>query len=234
MISSGQALLDGRLFDWAYALAILPPLLRATVNTLQITMAGFAIALVVGLFLALCKRSRHNALSCLAHGVIEFVRSTPLLIQVYFIYYVLPDFSVTLTAMQAGIIGIGLHYACYLAEVYRGGLESVPSAQWEAATALNMTAAATYRRIILPQALKPIAPPIGNYLIAMLKETTVLSAITVVEIMQQAKNLGAEHFRYLEPVTLAGLFFLGVSMVLSRCVRWFESRLESRRLEPAP
>jgi len=221
------------LFDWHHALAILPQLLRAAVNTLQVTVAGFAIALAGGLFLALCKRSRLAALAWPARGLIEFIRSTPLLIQVYFIYYVLPNFSVTLSAMQAGIIGIGLHYACYLAEVYRGGLESVPPAQWEAATALNLTPAAAYRRIILPQALTPILPPIGNYLIAMLKETTVLSAITVVEIMQQAKNLGAEHFRYLEPITLAGLFFLAVSIALSRCVGRLETRQEPHRLEHA-
>jgi len=217
---------DWAFFDWSYALDILPALLRAAANTLQVTVSGFAIALLLGLFLALCQRSRWRTLAWPARALIEFIRSTPLLIQVYFLYYVLPNFSLSLSAMQAGVISIGLHYACYLAEVYRGGIDAVPPAQWEAATALNMTPLVAYRRIILPQALKPILPPIGNYLIALLKETTVLSAITVVEIMQQAKNLGAEHFRYLEPVTLAGLFFLAVSLGLSTCVRALESRLE--------
>jgi len=103
--------------------------------------------------------------------VIEFIRSTPLLIQVYFLYYVLPNYGVSMTAMQVGILGIGLHYACYIAEVYRGGLDAVPRAQWEAVTALNIAPYSAYRNIILPQALRPILPPLGNYLVAMLKDT---------------------------------------------------------------
>lgn len=161
-------------------------------------------------------------------GVIEFIRSTPLLIQVYFLYYVLPNYGVSLTAMQVGVLGIGLHYACYLAEVYRSGLDAVPRGQWEAVTALNMSPSLAYRNIILPQALRPILPPVGNYLVAMLKDTPVLSAITVVEIMQQAKNIGSETFRYLEPITMVGVFFLVLSIVLAYLVRRVEARLEQK------
>ena len=160
--------------------------------------------------------------------MIEFIRSTPLLIQVYFLYYVLPNYGVSLSAMQVGILGIGLHYACYIAEVYRSGLDAVPRAQWEAVTALNIAPYSAYRNIILPQALRPILPPLGNYLVAMLKDTPVLSAITVVEIMQQAKNIGSENFRYLEPITMVGLFFLALSIALAYLVRRFEMRLELR------
>ena len=151
-----------------------------------------------------------------------------MLIQVYFLYYVLPNYGVSMTAMQVGILGIGLHYACYIAEVYRGGLDAVPRAQWEAVTALNIAPYSAYRNIILPQALRPILPPLGNYLVAMLKDTPVLSAITVVEIMQQAKNIGSENFRYLEPITMVGLFFLALSIALAYLVRRLEVRLELR------
>lgn len=216
------------LFDWHYAWQILPDLLRASLNTLGITLLGFVIAMVLGLFLALGRRSKHHWLSWPMALLIEFIRSTPLLIQVYFLYYVLPNYGLSLSAMQVGVIGIGLHYACYLAEVYRSGLDAVPRGQWEAVTALNMTPAVAYRNIILPQALRPILPPVGNYLIAMLKDTPVLSAITVVEIMQQAKNLGSESFRYLEPITLVGLFFLALSIALAYLVRRAEARLELR------
>lgn len=216
------------LFDWSYAAQILPDLLRASLNTVGITLIGFLIAIVLGLFLAIGRRSRKVWLSWPATAVIEFIRSTPLLIQVYFLYYVLPNYGLSLTAMQVGILGIGLHYACYIAEVYRSGLDAVPRAQWEAVTALNIAPYNAYRNIILPQALRPIIPPLGNYLVAMLKDTPVLSAITVVEIMQQAKNIGSEHFRYLEPITMVGLFFLALSLALAWLVRRLEKRMELR------
>ncbi|WP_413792545.1 MULTISPECIES: ectoine/hydroxyectoine ABC transporter permease subunit EhuD [unclassified Pseudomonas] len=216
------------LFDWSYAAQILPDLLRASLNTVGITLIGFLIAIVLGLFLAIGRRSRKFWLSWPATAVIEFIRSTPLLIQVYFLYYVLPNYGLSLTAMQVGILGIGLHYACYIAEVYRSGLDAVPRAQWEAVTALNIAPYNAYRNIILPQALRPIVPPLGNYLVAMLKDTPVLSAITVVEIMQQAKNIGSEHFRYLEPITMVGLFFLALSLALAYLVRRLETRMELR------
>ncbi|AHL32296.1 amino acid ABC transporter permease [Pseudomonas brassicacearum] len=216
------------LFDWSYAAQILPDLLRASLNTVGITLVGFLIAIVLGLFLAIGRRSRKLWLSWPATAVIEFIRSTPLLIQVYFLYYVLPNYGLSLTAMQVGILGIGLHYACYIAEVYRSGLDAVPRAQWEAVTALNIAPYNAYRNIILPQALRPIVPPLGNYLVAMLKDTPVLSAITVVEIMQQAKNIGSENFRYLEPITMVGLFFLALSLALAYLVRRLETRMELR------
>lgn len=217
------------LFDWSYAAQILPDLLRASLNTVGITLIGFLIAIVLGLFLAIGRRSRRFWLSWPATAVIEFIRSTPLLIQVYFLYYVLPNYGLSLTAMQVGILGIGLHYACYIAEVYRSGLDAVPRAQWEAVTALNIAPYDAYRNIILPQALRPIVPPLGNYLVAMLKDTPVLSAITVVEIMQRAKNIGSESFRYLEPITMVGLFFLILSLGLAWCVRRLENRMELAR-----
>ncbi|WP_336332481.1 ectoine/hydroxyectoine ABC transporter permease subunit EhuD [Pseudomonas putida] len=215
-------------WDWNYVAQILPDLLQASLKTLGITLVGFLIAVVLGLFLAIARRSRQAWLSWPVALVIEFIRSTPLLIQVYFLYYVLPNYGVNMSAMQAGIIGIGLHYACYLAEVYRGGLDSVARSQWEAVVALNFAPWTAYRVVILPQAIRPILPPLGNYLIAMLKDTPVLSAITVVEIMQQAKNVGSESFRYLEPITLVGLFFLALSVALAYLVRRLEVRLELR------
>ena len=215
-------------FDWDFALSILPDLLKASLNTLLITFAGFAIAIVVGLLLAIARRSKHLWLSWPVAGLIEFIRSTPLLIQVYFLFYVLPSYGLNMTSLVAGTLGIALHYACYTAEVYRAGLESVPRGQWEAVTALNFSPWRAYRQVILPQAIRPVLPALGNYLIAMFKDTPVLSAITVVEIMQQAKNVGSESFRYLEPITLVGLFFLALSVALAYLVRRLEVRLELR------
>lgn len=216
-------------FDWQFAREILPRLLDASLTTIGIALAGFAIAVVLGLFLAIARRSRQRWLSWPITGLIEFIRSTPLLIQVYFLFYVFPNYGLNLSAMQAGIIGIALHYACYTAEVYRAGLDAVPRSQWEAVTALNMKPWAAYRDVILPQALRPVLPALGNYLISILKDTPVLSAITVVEIMQRAKNIGSESFRYLEPITMVGVFFLILSLGLAWCVRRLENRMELAR-----
>jgi len=216
-------------FDWQFAREILPRLLDASLTTIGIALAGFAIAVVLGLFLAIGRRSRLRWLSLPITGLIEFIRSTPLLIQVYFLFYVFPNYGLNLSAMQAGIIGIALHYACYTAEVYRAGLDAVPRSQWEAVTALNMKPWTAYRDVILPQALRPVLPALGNYLISILKDTPVLSAITVVEIMQRAKNIGSESFRYLEPITMVGLFFLILSLGLAWCVRRLENRMELAR-----
>jgi len=212
-------------FDLQYAAHILPDLARASVYTILITLVGFAIALVLGLVLAILRRSHIKAVSRTVAFVVEFIRSTPLLIQVYVLFYVLPIYGITMSALTAGTIGIAVHYACYTSEVYRAGLNGVARGQWEAACALSLSPWRTYSGVILPQAVRPIIPALGNYLVAMFKDTPVLSAITVVELMQQAKNVGSETFRYLEPITLAGLFFLVISITFAQLVRRLEFRL---------
>ncbi|HTH60115.1 MAG TPA: ectoine/hydroxyectoine ABC transporter permease subunit EhuD [Paraburkholderia sp.] len=212
-------------FDVRYALQIAPALLQACLYTIGITLVGFSIALVLGLALALLRRSPIRAVSRSTAFVVEFVRSTPLLIQVYVLFYVAPLYGLTMTALTAGTIGIAVHYACYVSEVYRAGLNGVPRGQWEAACALSLSRSRTYRSVILPQAIRPVIPALGNYLVAMFKDTPVLSAITVVELMQQAKNIGSETFRYLEPITMTGLFFLVISITFASGVRHLERRV---------
>jgi polar amino acid transport system permease protein len=217
--------MEGSLFDWQFAAHILPELLRVSLTTIGITLLAFAIALVCGLLLAMMRRARSRWLSWPAASVIEFIRSTPLLIQLYFLFYVMPDYGLTLSALTAGVLGIALHYSCYVAEVYRAGLNAVPHGQWEAAKALSLSPWHAYRDIVLPQAIRPVLPALGNYLIAMFKDTPVLSAITVVELMLQAKNIGSQTFRYIEPITMAGLFFLVVSLSVALLVRRLEAHL---------
>jgi polar amino acid transport system permease protein len=213
---------SSRLFDLGYAERILPALLHASIYTILITVVGFAIALVLGLVFAILRRSHIKAISHTVGFVVEFIRSTPLLIQVYVLFYVLPVYGLTMSALMAGTVGIALHYACYTSEVYRAGLNGVHRGQWEAACALSLSPWRTYRDVVLPQAIRPVIPALGNYLVAMFKDTPVLSAITVVELMQQAKNIGSETFRYLEPITLAGIFFLIISVSFAALVRRVE------------
>ena len=212
------------MFDWKFALDILPNLLRAFVVTVEATLLGMGIAVVVGLLWALLRRSRNRALSWSVTWWVEFVRSTPLLIQIYFLFYVLPNFGLTWSPFITGALALGLHYSAYTAEVYRAGIDNVPKGQWEAAMALNLKQFDTFRSIILPQAIPPMIPALGNYLVAMFKETPILAAITVNELLQTSKLIGAETFRYLEPLTMVGVLFLAASLVSARFVEKLEAR----------
>jgi len=215
------------LWDWDYTLQILPVLGKAAVLTVEATLMGFVIAAVLGLALAIL-RMLGPMVAWPAAIFIEVVRSTPLLIQIFFLYFILPKFGVTLDALTAGILALGLHYATYCSEVYRAGLENIPRGQWEAATALNLSLATTFKDIILPQAIPPVVPALGNYLVALFKETPLLSAIAVLELMQTAKILGSETFRYTEPITLVGLLFLVMSLVSAALIRQVEQLLNRR------
>jgi polar amino acid transport system permease protein len=215
------------LWDWSYALEILPELGKAAVITIEATFLGFLIAASLGLAFAIM-RMLGPTIAAPVTLVIELVRSTPLLIQIFFLYFVMPKFGLTLDAFTAGVLALGLHYATYCAEVYRAGLENIPRGQWEAATALNLSLYTTFKDIILPQAIPPIVPALGNYLVALFKETPLLSAIAVLELMQTAKILGSETFRYVEPITLVGLLFLIMSLISAVGIRWLERMLNLR------
>ncbi|MFQ5753091.1 MAG: ectoine/hydroxyectoine ABC transporter permease subunit EhuD [bacterium] len=212
------------IFDWAFAWSLIPKLVNALGITIAATVLGMALAMALGLFWAILRKSKHPAVYWLSTTVVEFFRSTPLLVQIYFLFYVLPDAGLRLTPFQTGILALGIHYSAYLAEVYRAGIDSVPEGQWEAAKALNMSKAHTFKSIILPQALPPIIPAMGNYLIAMFKDTPMLSAITVLELLQTSKIIGAETFRYIEPLTLVGVLFLTLSLISARMIRSLEQR----------
>lgn len=213
-------------FDVEFALEILPLLLRASIVTVQATFVAFGIAVTVGLLFALVRRSGPAWVRWPVSAFIEFVRSTPLLVQLYFLYFVMPQFGVTLSPFVTGVLGLGLHYSCYTAEVYRAGLEAVPKGQWEAAVAVNYSPAQTYFRLILPQAIPPVVPPLGNYLIAMFKDTPLLAAITLVELMYTANLIASEKFLYVEPMTLVGLMFLAMSLVAAYLLRRLERVLQ--------
>jgi polar amino acid transport system permease protein len=214
------------LWDWNYAFEILPDLLLALVTTIEITLLGSVIALLLGLVFAILRRLRIPVLDQVLWAFIEVVRSTPLLVQVFFLYFVLPAFGVTLSAFAVGVVGLGVHYATYTSEVYRAGIDAVPKGQWEAATALSLPRARVWTGVILPQAVPRVLPALGNYVISMFKEVPLLLAIGVVEVVNEARELGSLTFRYTEPYTIAGLLFLLLSYPASMLVR----RLERRRV----
>ena len=215
-------------WDWQFAREITPILLQGLKVTLIATILGAAVAAVLGLVFALLRRSSNRVVARTAGFLVQFIRGTPLLVQLYFIFYVLPDIGIRLPALAAGVIGMGLHYATYAAEVYRGGIEAVARGQWEAARATNLTMRQTWTHVILPQALPPMIPALANYLLAMFKETPLLSAITVLEMMNQAKSIANSSYRYVEPMTMVGVFFLVISLISVAILRWLEHRYGRR------
>ncbi|MCA1671063.1 MAG: ectoine/hydroxyectoine ABC transporter permease subunit EhuD [Actinobacteria bacterium] len=157
---------------------------------------------------------------------IEFVRSTPLLVQVFVLYYVVqPATGLKISAFATGVLALGVHYACYTSEVYRAGIDAVPQGQWEAAAALCLPKRRVWTAVILPQAVPRVIPALGNYTISMFKEVPLLLAIGVTEIVNQAKQYGAETFRFVEAFTMAGLAFLLLSYPASILVRRLERRV---------
>jgi polar amino acid transport system permease protein len=211
-------------WSWSFVWEILPTLLEGVKVTIIATLLGSALALVVGLAVALARRSDNPFLSRGTGFLAEFIRGTPLLVQLYFLFYILPDLGLTLSPLVAGTIGLGLHYGTYTAEVYRAGIENVSRGQWEAAKACNLTTPQAWRHIILPQAIPPMIPALANYFIAMFKETPLLSAITVLELMNQARSVANFNYRYLEPMTLVGVFFLIISIISVVGLRALERR----------
>lgn len=216
------------IFDIAFALSILPQLVFAGVTTLLVTIVSFFLALILGFPLLLLRRTKWRWLS---HGttiLVDFIRCTPLLVQLYFLYFALPGFGVLLSPLATGLVALSLHYGCYMSEVYRAGLEAVAKGQWDACIALSLSRFETYRAIILPQTIQPVIPAAGNYLVHMFKETPLLASISVVEMMFVSAEIGADRFRYLEPITLCGLLFLLMSLGAAWLIRIVETSYGSR------
>ncbi|TDB95822.1 ectoine/hydroxyectoine ABC transporter permease subunit EhuD [Actinomadura sp. 7K534] len=211
-------------WDWQYTGEIIPDLLHGLRYTITATLVGYVIALILGLVWTLLRRTPYTAVNQTVRWVTEFIRSTPLIPQLYFVFFVLPAWGITLGPLTAGIITLGIHYSTYTAEVYRAGIADVPKGQWEACTALNLPKSRVWVDVILPQAIRRVIPTLGNYLIAMFKDSPMLLAINVTELLFSAYQVGARTLQFLEPITMVGLLFVLVSVISSILVRRLESR----------
>ncbi len=210
------------MFNFAFALDILPKLAAAASVTLYVTLFSFFLALLIGLPLAVMRRAKWPALSRSTAVVVDFIRCTPILVQLFFLYFALPTLGIRLSPIATGLIAFSVHYGCYMSEIYRAGLESIARGQWDACVALSISRFEAYRSIILPQAVQPVIPAAGNYLVHMFKETPLLASISVVEMMFVSAEIGAETFRYLEPITVCGLLFLVMSLGAAGLIRLAE------------
>jgi len=212
------------MFDLQFALSLLPELWNGFKITVIATFGGFAVALLAGALLEAGRRSGSRILRKLCQGYIAFIRCTPLLVQLYFAFYVLPAYGIRFSALTTGILCLGLHIGAYIAEVYRAGIDSIPEGQWDAARALGLKRHAMWLRVILPQTLPPMLPPLGNFLIGLFKETPLLAAITVIDLFGAANSIAGRTFRYNEPYTLVAVFLLLISLIAAYGVRRLERR----------
>ena len=216
-------------WDWAFAIhTVMPRLLAGMVTTIEVAVLSFAVAVLLGMPLMLLRVGKNRVIAAIVGELIEFLRSTPLLVQIFFLFYLLPQAGLTLPPISTGVLAIGLYYAALCSEVFRAGFEAVPKGQWEACTALNLGRYRTLRDVIVPQMLPPIVPSLGNYLIVIFKETPLLSFVAVAEMMQAAKLIGAEFYRFSEAITLTGLLFLILSLISAALVRWVEFMVNRR------
>jgi polar amino acid transport system permease protein len=215
-------------WDWDYVREILPELLDGVNVTILATVLASLLSLGLGLVWALLRRSPRAAIRYPVVGFLEFIRRTPLLVQLYFIFFVLPTMGLQLSALACGVIALGLHYSTYTSEIYRAGIDAIPVGQWEAASALDLPKRQLWRRVLLPQAIPKVQPALGNTIIAMFKETALLSTITVQELMHNATRAGTETYKYTEPLLLAGLIYFVLSYTSSVGIRMWERRIAAR------
>lgn len=210
---------------WTFAWSILPILLKGLWVTLKAAVVGFCLAALLGLILAALKSARPRLIRWPATLISEFLRDTPLLVQLFFLYYVLPDYGIVLEAFMTGALALGLQYSAYMSEVYRAGLESVPRGQNDAARALDLTPARTFIDITLPQAIPRIVPALGNYLVSITKDVPLLSVVSVLDMLGVAKIIGDRSFNYLVPLTLVGLLYLVLTLLSAALIRRLDRRL---------
>lgn len=216
-------------WDWGYALSIMPALLNGLLVTVIVTLIATAFGLVGGLLLGIVSSMRIPVVSRIASGYIVVFRNSPFLVQLYLIFFALPEIGIVLSAQVSGILGLGLFISAYMAEVYRAGIESVPTGQWEACTSINLSRFHTWTRVILPQAIPPVIPMLGNYANLAFKLSAYVAVIGTIELFGTALRLGEQSYRYLEPFTLVGVLYLVVSVALTVSLRQLERRMERHR-----
>lgn len=206
-------------------LGYLPLLLKAAVTTAELSVLSMALAVIAGLVVVLLRLYSAEPMQWLAQAYVEVIRGTPLLIQLFLIYYGLPEIGIRLNAFCAAILGLGLNYAASEAENYRAGIQSIPRGQTEAALALGMTRWQTLRQVVLPQAARVVIPPVTNDFIAMFKDTSIVSVITMVELTKQYGMLAASNSDYIVVGLMTAAIYFGLSYPASLFAKWLETRL---------
>lgn len=217
--------------SWDVFLDAFPFVVKGLKVTVLLTITCYIFALIVGFVWVFLRRIPIKSIRWIITWIMEFIRSTPPLVQLFFLYYglpVIPVIGVSLSAFTCAVLGLGMHFSTYIGEVYRSGIESVDEGQWEASTALNLSTFQKWYKIILPQAIPPTIPMLGNYFIILFKEVPLASTVGVLGILALANNYGAQHFRYLEALTIVALLFLVLSYPSSLLINRLEKKMNRR------
>ncbi|HEV3175920.1 MAG TPA: amino acid ABC transporter permease [Stellaceae bacterium] len=210
------------LFNAQVAVENIGPLLGGLLLTVELTFVVITLSLVCALFVALAGLSRLAPLRWLVKAYIEVIRGTPLLLQLIYVYYVLPEIGIRLDAFTAGVLALTLNYSAYISEVYRGGIQAISRGQHDAAAALGMTRGLAMRRIILPQAFRIVIPTLGNYFIGLFKDTALCSAVSIQELVFTAQVHAALNFQYFTLYTVVAAMYFLVSFPAARLVGYLE------------
>ena len=212
--------------------AFLPFLLEGAGRTIAVSLLSFALALVIGLLVGIARISRLLPLRALATPYVQFIRGTPLLLQLFFIYYVLPYAGIVLSPFVSGVMGLTLNYSAYMAEVFRGGILAIPKGQWEAGLSTGMSRRLLLRRIILPQALRIVIPALGNFFVSIFKDSALVSVITMKDLMFSGQILAAATFKHIEIFAMVATIYFLISYPTAKLVEHVEKRLDVHRARP--
>ncbi|GAB3791010.1 ectoine/hydroxyectoine ABC transporter permease subunit EhuD [Virgibacillus kimchii] len=218
-------------WSWETFFDALPIVASGLGITIGLTIASYLFSLIFGFVWVFLRRIPFKPISWTVTWIMEFIRSTPPLVQLFFIYFawpVVPVVGMTLDPFTSAVLGLGLHFSTYIGEVYRSGIEGVDKGQWEASTALNFSLYQKWMKIILPQAVPPTIPMLGNYLIILFKEVPLASTIGVVGILHMAQSYGSQYWAYLEPLTIVGILFLILSYPSAILISKLEKRMNRR------
>jgi len=213
---------------WADAQRFLPILLQGMGMTVLVTLGALLLATTLGLVWALMRTSGLAWLEWPARVFTNVIRGIPILVQLFYIYFVLPELGIDLSAFQAGVIGLGVAYSAYMGEVFRAGILAVDQGTIEAAQSLGIARARILSRVVLPQAVRIVLPPYGNNLIMLLKDSSQASVITVAEMSTQARLIASSTFKNQEVWTLVALLYLCLSIPLILLVGWLERKYGRR------
>lgn len=208
-------------FDWSY----LPKLARGVPITLEVTAAAIAMGFVLGVFLALGRVYGKRLVCGICSLYIQIFRGTPLLVQLFIIYYGLPTIGIRFSALTCGILALGLNTAAYQAEYFRGAIQSVRGGQLLAARSLGMTLPQLIRHVVLPQAFRIVIPSWSNELILMLKYSSIVFTVTVLDLMGVGKRIASKHFNYFETFLVVALFYLVIVFIVSQSLRALERKV---------
>jgi len=203
----------------------LPILLKGSIMTVELTVITLVLGTVLGILFALMRLSSNIVLSQISNFYTWIIRGTPMLLQLFFFYYGLPSVGIRLTPFQAAVIGLGLNSGAYMAEIIRGGILSIDKGQFEAAKALGFSYSETMRKIVLPQTFKVIIPPVGNEFITILKDTSLVSTIAMVELMRSAQQMYASTFKPIEIFATAAVLYLVMTTVFTTIFSIYEKKL---------